>query len=250
MNISSKQLIGVQIMKSVDKMISDVEKVLITKGDLYKSLLNIVISLMDKKDSNEIFNTVLLTSMAVSRADGGTVYIVIDDHLHFLCAYNRSLNLISKLGSKSTKGLEPIPLYNKKGEYNNKFTSVQALEKKQAIKINNIQETSGYEDSGTKKFDDQYQYSTESMMTIPLFTKNRPLGVVQLVNAQKESSGQIIPFSKEIQECLQIFYQVMSPYLEVVQNNKKNESMVNILWDNADTSNLEAWWKELKEKES
>lgn len=237
-------------MKSVKHLVSDIESQFIDKGDVYKSLLKIVISLMAKREANDIFDQVLLSSMAVANADGGTVYIVVDNKLQFLCAYNQSLNLITRLAESSSLKLEPIPLFKKDKTYNNQFASILSLEKKEAIHVKNLQDDTSYPTSGSKLFDDQHHYATQSMLTIPFFAKETPLGVVQLINARKPSSKKVIPFENSVQECLQVFVQVISPYLEMIQNFNKNKSMINLLWNSADTSNLELWWKEIKDQES
>ena len=237
-------------MKSVKDLVQDIDSQFVDKHNVYKSLLNIVISLIAKGEANDIFDQVLLSSMAVSRADGGTVYIVVDNKLQFLCAYNQSLNLRTRFSEDPSLKLDPIPLFKKDMTYNNGFTSVLSLEKKEVIHVKNIQDEKSYATSGSKVFDDYHQYATRSMLTIPFFSKHNPLGVLQLINAKQLESKKIIPFEKSIQECLKSFVQVISPYLEMVQNINKNKSMANLLWNSADTSNLELWWKEIKDQES
>ena len=46
-------------MKSVKHLVSEIESQLIDKDDVYKSLLKIVVSLMAKREANDIFDQVL-----------------------------------------------------------------------------------------------------------------------------------------------------------------------------------------------
>ena len=62
--------------------------------------------------------------------------------------------------------------------------------------------SSGLDTSLISKFDEEYNYSTVSVLAIPLIDrKNNLLGVAQFINA-KDNSGKIIAFTNEIQNIL------------------------------------------------
>ena len=165
-------------------------------------LNEIGIALSSEKDSQRLLETILQGAKALTNADGGTLYTVTEDqHLKFEFLSNDSLN-IAMGGTTGTEiPFAPIPLYLLEGRSPNTSTVVtSAVLHDQTINIPDAYNAEGFDFSGTRKIDEQTNYRTQSILTIPM--KNHEgdiIGVLQLINAIDEGSGDVVPFSPEDQ---------------------------------------------------
>ncbi|MCS6960778.1 MAG: HD domain-containing phosphohydrolase [Pseudanabaenaceae cyanobacterium SKYGB_i_bin29] len=128
-------------------------------------------------------------------ADGGTIYMLKDNHLHFNTVLNTSLNIY--LGGVKGKPvtLPPIPLYQANGEPNYTTVAACCALKGETINIPDAYRTEGFDFAGMREFDRLNGYHSQSFLTVPMKNhEEEVIGVVQLINA-KDDSGQIIPFS-------------------------------------------------------
>lgn len=128
-------------------------------------------------------------------ADGGTIYMLKDNHLHFNTVLNTSLNIY--LGGVKGKPvtLPPIPLYQANGEPNYTTVAACCALKGETINIPDAYRTEGFDFAGMREFDRLNGYHSRSFLTVPMKNhEEEVIGVVQLINA-KDDSGQIIPFS-------------------------------------------------------
>ena len=171
-------------------------------ADAYLRLIEIGIALSAERDHNRLMERILLEAKELCNADGGTLYLVEDDKgLKFEIMRTDSLKIA--LGGTTGKEITfpPVRLYDPKtGEPNHKNVATHVALSGNTINIPDAYKAEHFDFSGTKKFDEGTGYRSRSFLTVPL--KNHDgdvIGVLQLLNAQDGKTGEVIPFSEEIQ---------------------------------------------------
>ena len=161
-----------------------------------ENLVSIGIALSAEKDSNKLLEMIMLEARRVTNADAGTLYLVEGDQLRMKITHNKTLN--SFLGGKGEEiDLPPVPITK---EYVSGYVAATA----EAVNIPDVYEAEGFDFSGPRKYDAMTGYRTCSMLVIPL--KNHleeVIGVLQLINAQDEETGEVIPFDPRYQSIVQ-----------------------------------------------
>ncbi len=172
----------------------------------FERLIEIGIALSAEQDTDRLMETILLEAKDLSNADGGTLYLKIeDDTLKFEIMRTDSL----KIAMGGTTGKEitfpPIPLYDPKTGAENKanVASAAALTGK-SINIPDAYDSKDFDFTGTRKFDKGTGYRSKSFLTVPMKnSKDEIIGVLQLLNAQDRETSEIIPFGNDIQPLIE-----------------------------------------------
>ena len=170
-----------------------------------KKLIDIGIALSKEKNIDFLLEKILTEARIISNSDGGTIYLVNNNNtkLNFKIMHNESLN-IQFGGSKNPVPdfFYPVRLYNQDNTKNlNNVSAVCVLEKR-TINIKDAYKDKEFDFSGTKGFDNKYNYRSQSFLTIPLKNhKDKVIGVLQLLNAKKDNK--IIFFSNELVELVE-----------------------------------------------
>lgn len=172
--------------------------IMITKIEM---LNEIGIALSAEKNSQRILELILEGAKKLTNADGGTLYIMNDnDELVFEIVSTDSLNI--HMGGTSGHDIEfpPLPLHVE-GHDNLSMVVTSAVINDQTINIPDAYHAAGFDFSGTRKFDENTGYRTQSLLTIPMKNhKNDIIGVLQLINATDEDTGKVVDFSREDQK--------------------------------------------------
>ncbi len=165
---------------------------------LLRKVIPIGVALSAEKDFNRLLESLVVEAQAVTNADAGTLYLVEDDLLKFVILRNTSLNMAMGGTSGNPIPFNPVLLRNADGSENrSNVVSYAALSRKR-INIADAYEVDGFDFSGTKSFDKQTTYRSKSFLTIPLENKDGELiGVLQLINAKDQQSGEIIQFAND-----------------------------------------------------
>lgn len=166
--------------------------------DLSKSG-DLLIRLSKESHITDLMRLILTEARQLTGAEGGTFYRVNGDddtaHLNFEVIQNAALDIDIRDASKSEKWV-PIPLYRNGTPNHANVASFVALTKEPVI-IDDAYETSSFDFSGTRLFDESHRYRSKSIMAIPLLNHdNRVIGVLQLLNA-RNASGHLESFSTE-----------------------------------------------------
>ena len=163
-------------------------------------LNRIGVALSQEKDINRLLETILTAAKTITRADGGTLYRLIDDKLQFEIVLNDSL----KIAMGGTTGVPvpfyPIPLHDAQGNENSNMIAAFAALHDETVNIADAYTAEGFDFSGTRNFDKKTGYRSMSFLTIPM--KNHEaeiIGVLQLLNARDPDSGEVVPFTVEDQ---------------------------------------------------
>lgn len=169
------------------------------------------VALSAEKDNQRLLEMILLGAQQITNADGGTIYIMHEDnrHLKFEIMRNNTLKLAS--GGTTVQEVpnefqNALPLYHDGDQQRPNLTTVAsyAALKKSTVNIADAYATESFDFSGTRYFDSQTGYRSQSFLTIPM--KNHEsdvIGVLQLINAVDIHNGRIIPFSQANQSLVE-----------------------------------------------
>jgi HD-GYP domain-containing protein (c-di-GMP phosphodiesterase class II) len=173
-----------------------------SSADLFRRLdqLNeIGAALSLEKNLNALLEKILLAVKTITRADGGTLYLVEGDGAEQVLRFEivRTASLaIAMGGTTGTKiPFYPIHLF-KQGDPNTSMVAAFAALTGQTVNIADAYTEEGFDFSGTRAFDQKTGYRSKSFLTVPM--KNHEaeiIGVLQLINCQDPGSGQIVAFS-------------------------------------------------------
>jgi HD-GYP domain-containing protein (c-di-GMP phosphodiesterase class II) len=168
----------------------------------FQRLIEVGIALSAERDTNRLMERILLEAKDICHADGGTLYLrTEDDTLKFEIMRTDSLNIA--LGGTTGKEITfpPLRMYDPEtGEENRKNVASWAALSGSSVNIPDAYEAEDFDFSGTKKFDEGMGYRSKSFLTVPLKnSQDEIIGVLQLVNAKDEETGETIAFGKDIQ---------------------------------------------------
>ncbi|SVB94242.1 uncharacterized protein METZ01_LOCUS247096, partial [marine metagenome] len=165
-------------------------------------LLTIGTALSSERNLDKLLEMILDLARELTIADAGTLYLVddADKALEFKIAHNESLG--TRVGG--TSGIEPnvppVPL-QKDGEPNLSNVSAYAANTNELVNIQDVyaeDESTGFDFVGPRNYDKFFGYHTKSMLSVPMKDhEDEIIGVLQLINAKDEESGELIPFRDE-----------------------------------------------------
>ena len=165
-------------------------------------LSEIGMALSTEKNTDRLFEMILDEAKRITNADGRTLYTIDESgNLKFEILSSETMN--QKMGG--TSGVEipyyPVKLYLDNKKPNNSNISAYVALTGKAVNIRDAYETEkGFDFSGTKAFDEKYNYRSKSFLTVPLKNhENEIIGVMQLLNARDENNN-IISFTPDMQE--------------------------------------------------
>ncbi len=161
-------------------------------------LVAIGIELSSQRDLDALLNQILDAAQVLTQADGGTIYLIRQQQLEFAIIRNNTLGI--RLGGRGGDALahNPIPMFLPDGSPNLSTISASAAISGKTINISDAYDSSEFDFSGTRRFDALNGYKSRSFLTVPMKDHEaNVIGVLQLINALDESSGEIIPFDQD-----------------------------------------------------
>lgn len=167
-------------------------------ADQIEKLISIGISLSSERNLPLLMEKILIGAKEITGADGGTLYRIKDQHLHFEILRTDSLGLAMGGSTDQTINFPPIPLYTDNGKLNHTNVSAFCAITGQTVNISDAYTTEGFDFHGMKQYDKANNYRSKSFLTVPL--KNHEaeiIAVLQLINAKDPQSNEVIPFSAE-----------------------------------------------------
>jgi response regulator RpfG family c-di-GMP phosphodiesterase len=154
-------------------------------------LTQIGTALSSEKNYQKLLEMIVLEARNITGADGGTLYTLENNHLHFMILQNKSLNLSVGGTSGNPVMLPPVPM----AESN---VSAYCAIKKEIINIPDVYESESFDFSGAKKYDSSLNYKSRSMLVLPMIDRdNNVIGVLQLINSMDSKTGEIVKFPEE-----------------------------------------------------
>ncbi len=153
-----------------------------------------------EKNLAALLERILLAAKTITRADGGTLYLVEGEgeaqRLRFEIVRTASLGIAFGGTTGNAIAFAPLPLY-RDGAPNNSMVAAYAALTGRTVNIADAYTEAGFDFSGTRQFDQRTGYRSQSFLTVPM--KNHEgeiIGVLQLINCQSPAGDGIVPFSE------------------------------------------------------
>ena len=209
--------------------LNDVRSLVSSEDHLTQRLLKIATLLSSEKDIHRLFEIILEAAMAVTGADGGTVYRLTEDRrLQFEVMHTRSKAV--HLGGKSGRPINfpPLDLLGADGSPELSKVVCYSVNKLESVNIPDAYNALGFDFSGTRAFDQANGYRSTSFLTIPMKTlDDEVIGALQLINATDSATGKVVPFSSAQQEIVE----ALASQLAVSLNNRLLIDRLEILFE-------------------
>jgi HD-GYP domain-containing protein (c-di-GMP phosphodiesterase class II) len=176
-----------------------------TVEDLFRRLeqLNeIGAALSLEKDLNRLLENILVAAKTITRADGGTLYVIQEQgtSLKFEIVRTTSLNIAMGGTTGAPIPFYPIQLHNKDGKPNYQMVAAYAALTGKTVSIADAYTEEGFDFSGTRNFDKKTGYRSKSFLTVPMRNhEGENIGVLQLINRVEPETGEIVAFSQSDQ---------------------------------------------------
>ncbi len=169
-----------------------------------KRLNTIGVALSLEKDNQRLLERILQAAKELTNADGGTLYTLGEDGLKFEIMLSESLGIHKGGSSGEPINFPPLPLHDENGKENDHMVAVCAGLHGETINIPDAYQDTKFEFSGTRRFDEQMNYRSQSFLTVPMKNhKNKLIGVLQLINALDPDTSEIRSFSQTDQELVE-----------------------------------------------
>ena len=160
-----------------------------------KKFPEICLALSSARDRDELLSRILDIATDLARCDGGVVYLLEEDGLHFSHMVIRSLG-IRWGGHDIPISLPPVPLRLS-------HVCIRTALERRIIHIPDVYSDKDFDFSDTRKSDAAAGYHTQSMLLVPLSNDlGEFIGVLQLINAIAEN-GTATEFSAETRTIIQ-----------------------------------------------
>src|SRR5258706_337825 len=175
-----------------------------TVEDLFRRLeqLNeIGAALSQEKDIDHLLEKILLAAKTITRAAGGTLYVLEPSdegpRLRFAIVRNESLGIAMGGTTGNPKPTcYPVHLYGKDGKPNNQMVAAYAALTGKTVNIADAYAEEGFDFSGTRNFDKKTGYRSKAFLTVPMKDhQSEIIGVLQLINSMDPATNEIGPFS-------------------------------------------------------
>ncbi len=172
---------------------------------LFWRLIDISTALSGERNTSRLFERILDAAQDITHADGGTLYLIKEKEegkpvLEFEIMRNNSLQL--RLGGTSGNPIQfaPLPLYLEDGTPNHNNIATHTALTRKMENIEDAYAARHLDFSGTKAFDTRSNYRSKSFLSVPLCNHaDEIIGVLQLVNAKDQDSGETVSFSRKIE---------------------------------------------------
>ena len=166
----------------------------------------LLIKLSGQSNTQALMESILVEAQKLTRAEGGSLYLLEGDHLDRRLRFMIVRNDVLKISYGGLKG-EPvpypaIPLFQEEegstvANIHNVVT--YCAHKREVVIIDDAYTNQQFDLSGTRRFDEQNGYQSRSFLTIPLLDHNKDvIGVLQLVNATDMLTHEVVPFPQRI----------------------------------------------------
>ena len=189
------------VNKLLSQILFDVQGFTEHQIEHINKLNKIGISLSAESNRDKLLETILVQAKNFTNCDGGTLYMMSDDkkHLEFNVVQTDSLDI--KMGGTNNEITWPaLPLNDENGEENRKMVAALCAIEGELINIEDVYETQEFNFEGTKKFDANTNFRSQSMLVIPMKNySGEVVGVLQLINRQNEE-GIVVGFNKDDEE--------------------------------------------------
>ena len=171
--------------------------------DLFRRLeqLNeIGAALSQEKDIDRLLEKILLAAKAITRAAGGTLYMLEPSdegpRLRFAIMRNESMGIAMGGTTGNPIPFYPVHLRGKDGTPNTQMVVSYAALTGKTVNIADAYTEEGFDFSGTRNFDKKTGYRSKAFLTVPMKDhQGEIIGVLQLINSIDPVTSEVGPFS-------------------------------------------------------
>ena len=158
-----------------------------------KKLSDIGRALSAEKNLNNLLAMIVEHACNFTRADGGTLYLLENNKLHFKIVHNKSQGIHMGEESDIASRFPPVELVE------SHVSAYVAIHGK-PVNIADVYDSKLFDFTGPKKFDKANNYRSKSMLVIPMKNHEEDvIGVLQLLNAHNPEGQIVIPFSPDFE---------------------------------------------------
>ncbi len=151
-------------------------------------LIEIGIALSAETRLDVLFEKIVTYARELTRADGGSLYLLEDGELRFRILQNESLGLFLRAGDGESIRLGPVPLVRTN-------VSAYAALTGRTVVIDDVYTCDDFDFEGPRRYDAETGYRSKSMLVVPLKdTRADVLGVLQLINARDPETAEVVGF--------------------------------------------------------
>lgn len=155
---------------------------------LIQRMAEIGISLSAEHNINVLLEKIVTEACNFTNADGGTLYLLEGERLNFCISKSISLGISIGGATGQPVTYEPVPL-------DPAFVSAYAAIMRKTVNIPDVYESTEFDFTGPKKYDEVTGYRSVSMLVVPMMNhEDDVIGVLQLLNAQDPDTGDVISF--------------------------------------------------------
>ncbi|MCA1907773.1 MAG: GAF domain-containing protein [Magnetospirillum sp.] len=183
-----------------ESLASKAQALEVAQGKLEK-LVGLGIALSAERDINKLMEMILMGAKDLTNADGGTLYIRTEDEtLRFQILRNDTLGVAVGGASGELPNIPAVALKDADGNPNHRNVVSHCVHEQMTINIVDAYDSTQFDFSGTKIFDERNGYRSQSFLTVPLKPRGGDIiGALQLINARVPGTNDIIPFDPAIQ---------------------------------------------------
>jgi response regulator RpfG family c-di-GMP phosphodiesterase len=184
---------------------------MLTEKEKLDTLTHLVIELNQVSDLDILMEHILTQARRFVNADAGSIYIVDKNTLQFTYTQNDTLQKRLQQGEKLIYSTFSLPI-NEQSIAGYVAATGSPLNLPDVYRL---EPTRPYKFG--KEFDEKSNYTTRSVLTIPLKSANADvLGILQIINAQ-DAESRVIPFSEKDEKMMMHFASIAAVALERAQ---------------------------------
>jgi signal transduction histidine kinase len=203
--------------------------------DKLTKLTDIGLALSAERNLDILLEMIMEEARNFTYADGGTLYILEKNQLHYKIFQNDTLDIRMGGNNESPIPFPPLEMNPSNGSSHVALTG-------KTINIPDVSKDKDHDFSESRVFDQKFNYRTQSMLLVPMKNKDEEvIGVIQLLNARKPGEPKkTIPFSNENVRWIQSLASqaaVALSHVSLVQEIRKAYSEVALARDMAMEAN-------------
>ncbi len=155
-------------------------------------------ALSKERDITRLLESILVAAKTITNADGGTLYRMTDDGQALRFEILKTDSLKIAMGGTSGKPIDfpNLPLRDGQGQPNDSLVAAYAALHNETVNIADAYTEPNFDFSGTRQFDARTGYRSQSFLAVPMKDhEGDVIGVLQLINAKRKTTGEVVPFS-------------------------------------------------------
>jgi len=216
--------------QSLVRALASQAAVAVDNQEVYQQLIETGISLSAERDHNLLMEKILLEAKGICNAEGGTLYLMVEEHQHlkFTTVHNDVLGIAMGGTTGQDITFPPLNLYDPEtGDANHRNVATHVALTGDAVNIEDAYMAADFDFSGTRRFDQTTGYRSKSFLTVPLKDRDENvIGVLQLINARDWETSEVVPFSHITQPLVE---SLASQAAVALNNQQLLESQKNLL---------------------